>query len=286
MNRRLPSSRLAFTLIELLVVIAIIAILIALLVPAVQKVRQAAARTESTNNLKQIGLGFHGYHDSNKYLPYNGRQPGSSAALGYGTPAVRDSGSWGYQILPYIEQDNLYKFGVTGGYPAANEHLVRIATYMCPGRSRGLGVATAAFTGPFTDYGINPWVNRPTDGGRNQPSNRPTIHGIIDGSSNTIMIGHMYLRTTEYTNVNGNGWKESVWVGGYGGTARSTNTNPTAPDQFLQDNPTTAQGDRWGSPFSEGALFCFGDGAVRLIPYGTNLFYFLDADDGQVVSMP
>src|SRR5476651_2674745 len=78
------TGRQGFTLIELLVVIAIIAILIALLVPAVQKVREAAARTQSTNNLKQIGLSAHSFHDGNKRLPYNG-VTGSPAATVVGT---------------------------------------------------------------------------------------------------------------------------------------------------------------------------------------------------------
>src|SRR5438128_5154772 len=101
--------RSGFTLIELLVVIAIIAILIALLVPAVQKVREAAARTQCTNNLKQIGLAAHSYHDANRRLP-----PAVSIPW-----AVVDSASnlqmsgpfgpnWAVYLLPYIEQQNLY----------------------------------------------------------------------------------------------------------------------------------------------------------------------------------
>src|SRR5262245_40423432 len=91
------AHRLGFTLIELLEVIAIIAILIGLLLPAVQKVRYAGMRTQSTNNLKQLVLACHSFHDTAKFLPYNGA----------GFP-IGGSGSWGYQILPYIEQQAMF----------------------------------------------------------------------------------------------------------------------------------------------------------------------------------
>jgi prepilin-type N-terminal cleavage/methylation domain-containing protein len=134
-----------FTLIELLVVIAIIAILIALLVPAVQKVRDAAARTQCSNNLKQIGLGMQGYHDTNKHLPpgmarYDHTDDGGPYAATY----------WSYFILPHIDQTPLYNSAPFVQYPdwTTGNYLIAVQTQLavlrCPASTDQLTYTTTS----------------------------------------------------------------------------------------------------------------------------------------------
>jgi prepilin-type N-terminal cleavage/methylation domain-containing protein len=144
-----PRSRLGFTLIELLVVIAIIAILIALLVPAVQKVRESAARTQCMNNLKQIGLGVHNYHDAKKRFP-----PGMARISymdQYGTAAGQYQATyWSYFILPYLEQSALFDSipfvpnpnWTTGNYLLAVQ--TQLPVFRCPSSSDDLSYSTTS----------------------------------------------------------------------------------------------------------------------------------------------
>ena len=288
-------QRPAFTLIELLVVIAIIGILIALLLPAVQKVREAANRIKCTNNLKQLALSCHAFHDANNRLPFNGQ-----AALLYGQPSVAGSGSWGYQIMPYVELDNVYR--ATEGFSTydtspSRVHDRTLKVFLCPSRGR-LGFKTdnsTGYAGSVTDYAINPRINCPNHPPANinendQPDNRKTLTSITDGTSNTILLGEKALQTGDYNDNMVNEFDETVFHGGRGGTGRGRNTTTYNTSQpapaIVQDSPTVIHGNRWGSPHPGKCLFALADGSVRGIAYGIDPIYLMLPDDGMVVEIP
>ncbi len=221
-----PISRLAFTLIELLVVIAIIAILIGLLLPAVQQVREAAARMKCTNNLKQIGLALHGYHDSIGSFP-SGYVDGNTNSASTPDNDVGPGWGWASKILPYIEQGNVYNQinfsqGVgTGSNAAVSQTTLTI--FQCPSDPypQAVPVYDSTFSNPIATVahgnyvGCNGWVECFANAGGNyQPSsdggaaedgdvggtgpagdglfyrnshNRMT--DVTDGLSNTIIVG-------------------------------------------------------------------------------------------------
>jgi prepilin-type N-terminal cleavage/methylation domain-containing protein len=265
--------RKGFTLIELLVVIAIIAILIALLVPAVQKVREAAARTQSINNLKQMGLAAHSFHDSVKHLPFNG----AAAPTGYSLqplPGSNKSGSWAFQILPYIDQIPLYNTSANSVTMGA------LPAYNCPGRGRPGTIADKTNIGAFTiepsptsDFVINPYLNHAATGIVDSPNSKRTLVGISDGSSNTIFFGHGQISPVDYSATQAKGslaarpqdYIESVLIGGTSATALPIITSAA----FQRDNNATPQSGLrgWGGPYAQGALMCMGDGTVRMFPY-------------------
>jgi len=214
-----PTLRTAFTLIELLVVIAIIAVLIALLIPAIQRVRTAAMRTQAANNLKQLALACHAFEGSFKFLPCNhggGQTARSTNPL---------SGSWGYQILPFLDQQAL--FDAANGSASNPAICVRVPVFWEPARGRaGFANVPGNDFGPQTDYGLNPGINTggiaSLNNAASSGNNKRSLKTIEDGASNTIMIGHLYIRPFEYDSQIGTDWREPITRGlGDAGTARS-----------------------------------------------------------------
>ena len=286
LRNALPSRRQGFGLIELLIVIAIIAILLALLLPAVQKVREAAARTQSVNNLKQIALAFHVMHDAQGRFPFNG----SDIAIGnvkYSMAAKANtvtSGSWAFQILPYIEQDALFQ--------KLNRD-VAIRTYLCPGRGRP-GVETSNGGGAWTDYFYNNYLNDPMQATKpNAADKKRKLIDITDGTSNTVIVGHGNIRTSQYPSDANVTLSINIFNGGTTGTMRAgDNTTVAKPGNpggvtLRRDSDNAPVVGSWGGPFPQGSLMAMGDGTVRMFPYSIeNLSAFLTPAGGEAVNLP
>jgi len=297
-----------FTLIELLVVIAIIAILIALLVPAVQKVREAAARTQCINNVKQLGLGLHAYHDTNKSLPA-GAYTATTAV-----PATTPGTTWMVRVLPYVEQTAVYNqynqtlpYNNAANLPVGN-FLVPI--YQCPSGSQQLSGNGSEVANGQTNYSTHYYGNMgPTVsavlGGTTYTyttsnvgtNSAASIHGplgvntkvrltdIVDGTSNTILVGEISVNQIAPLYPN-NGYRS--WCRGQnGGAGASKNVSYKINDPAGGYNGSNNFNDMaFASNHTGGCTILLGDGSGRFVSDSVdlNVLKAMASKDGREVA--
>jgi prepilin-type N-terminal cleavage/methylation domain-containing protein len=289
---RLSRIHRGFTLIELLVVIAIIAILIGLLLPAVQKVREAAARMTCSNNLKQFGLAIHNYAGANSDKLPGGMQYTSTWA------------PFHFTLLPYLEQDNVYKavapsgasWGTAGG--VNGQTVAPIKVFLCPSdptHNNGTSQAPGALGWTITSYSRN-WAMFDTGGGnvggQNWTASKYTIANIPDGTSNTIGVTERYASMTAYNysslwSHHGQdrfNWGYYQWAPVYGPSSWINNNYAGYPPQYQKPNqahPYYPNGGHTG-----GVQTLLMDGSVRNVTWSVNpttWSYAIQPDDGQVL---
>ncbi len=196
-----PKARSGFTLVELLVVIAIIGVMVGLLLPAVQAAREAARRMSCSNNLRQLGLGMHNYHDTHKMFPLNHKQIGPN---GWEALSMIN-----FSVLPFIEQGNLYDQGMQhqsgvdrpADWSWTYNTLMntKLSGFLCPSAPPGpvRGSNPSGWDGPGTNYAwcTGSGMEANHAGGRFNGMFATTLNrtmgGVSDGLSNTIMVGEI-----------------------------------------------------------------------------------------------
>jgi prepilin-type N-terminal cleavage/methylation domain-containing protein len=313
-SRGTMAARSAFTLVELLVVIAIIGILVGLLLPAVQSAREAARRTQCSNHLKQLGLGSLNHLSTQGHFPTGGwgyfwvGDPDQ----GYGR---NQPGGWVYNVLPYIEQENLHSVGAGRTFAEKQQLNTQVVSVALPGLHCPSRRAARAYTNIFnavafncnnipnvarTDYAMNcGWggvphgrgsdsiaagenLDGPVRNGISYERSMVKRGGIRDGLSNTLMIGEKYLNPDAYSTGRDGADNETAYSGNDNDNYRSAEQNRRP----IQDRGGTSIYENFGGAHSNGCLFVRCDGSVFTINYSIepSVYHALGGrNDGLVV---
>ncbi|MBA2114120.1 DUF1559 family PulG-like putative transporter [Bremerella alba] len=313
----------AFTLVELLVVIAIIGVLIALLLPAVQQAREAARRIQCNNNLKQLGLALHNYHDT--FLVFPPGKIGTTFPDTYTAATANRRLGWTAFIYPFIEQDNVYQqfvpymngdlqIGSPATWPASETRIPALNCPSDPASSKSIGFNSSgaererayhSYAGCMGSTGT--MIGSDNSGsqlnGMFYSASKTRMRDLTDGTSNTAMVGEIRLAEADgsQSGDSGDDWRGYTF-------------NMAAPNNWFstRNPPNTATADQLGrcrqdfddmpcvkvsvsndnmylharSMHPGGALTCLADGSVRFIPetIHTETFQFLGSrNDGQVL---
>jgi prepilin-type N-terminal cleavage/methylation domain-containing protein/prepilin-type processing-associated H-X9-DG protein len=325
MRAYLPRSRRGFTLIELLVVIAIIAILIGLLLPAVQKVREAAARMSCQNKLKQLGLALHNFHDQQNKLPPGAQQDVCPQNNSNCTQGFIRGTSWIVFLLPHIEQDNIYKlYNFNLAYNSVENGAVGsnvVSTLYCPSgpdAKRHLDPNTNVTTNPSTHYYGIMGPGGPSDNFTHTVGGRTFTYRRGDATSNAAWSGHGMLsqyrdstgsistkRVVKLTDATdgltntlvigeisvampGSLNQYRTWIRGNNGGSGATKNIKFPINSTLYNGSNNFNDISMGSNHTGGANFCLGDGSVRFINQNIDLSIYIAAssmDQGELAPL-